>query len=180
MRPYDIMKGTKIHLRALEPQDVDLLYEWENDSDVWGYGNTTIPFSRHQLQEYILSVQDIYADKQVRFMICKNNNTKTEMGCIDMFNFDPKNMRAGVGILIGNKKNRNKGYASEALSLLINYAFHTLCIHQIYCTIPEGNEISIKLFLKQGFKKIATHKQWIRDNEGWKDELLFQLINPME
>ncbi|MFQ5335308.1 MAG: GNAT family N-acetyltransferase [Flavobacteriales bacterium] len=176
MRPYDILKGDKIFLRALEPQDVEVLYEWENNTENWSLGNTNIPFSKQQLKEYILSVQDIYSDKQVRFIICLNDNAE-EVGCIDLFDFDPKNMRAAVGILIGSKEHRGKGFASDALGILIEYAFHTLILHQLHCTIPDGNKTSEKLFLKHGFQHTATRKEWIRTADGWKDELFYQLIN---
>ena len=170
------MKSENISFRAPEPSDVDQLYKWENDTSIWHLSNTVAPFSRHTLEEFILNAhQDIYTAKQLRLMIVLNK-TSEPIGCIDLFDFDPVNMRAGIGILICND-HRNKGYASEALSLLISYAFRTLNLHQLFCNITAENENSLKLFEKQNFKIIGLKKEWIISLGIWIDEYMLQLIN---
>lgn len=170
------MTGKNLAFRAPEPADADLLYKWENDIEIWHLSNTVAPFSRHTLEEYILNAhQDIYSAKQLRLMIVIRK-TGEAVGCIDLFDFDPVNMHAGIGVLIcGNQ--RKKGYASEALSMLIDYAFGTLHLHQLYCNITAENEISLKLFEKFKFKKIGIKKEWIRTRNSWADEYMLQLIN---
>ena len=173
------MKSKNIFFRAPEPSDVDQLYKWENDTSIWHLSNTVAPFSRHTLEEYILNAQqDIYTAKQLRLMIVLNK-TVEPIGCIDLFDFDPVNMYAGVGILISDD-HRNKGFASEALSMLIDYAFNTLHLHQLYCNITSENEISLNLFQKQNFKIIGLKKEWIRYKGKWIDEYMLQLINPLK
>ena len=168
--------GTKIKLRAIEPSDIDLLHKWENDRSIWSVSNTITSFSRKEIEEYITSIRDIYADKQLRLMICLASNDKS-IGCIDLFDFDNNNLRAGVGILIAEPSQRQKGYASEALELLIKYCFTILNLHQLYCNIPADNEASLKLFKKHGFQEIGVKKDWIRTGNKWVDEYLFQLVN---
>jgi diamine N-acetyltransferase len=173
------MTGKNILLRAVEPSDVDLLYKWENDTSIWCLSNTITPLSKFTLEKYIVNAHlDIYATKQLRLMIDLINhseNNKT-IGCIDLFDFDPNNKRAGIGILI-NKKQRNKGYASEALELIIKYSFNTLKLHQLYCNISIDNDLSLKLFKKYDFQIIGVKKQWMQINNKWKDEYMLQLIN---
>jgi diamine N-acetyltransferase len=169
------LKGQNITLRALEPSDIDVLYAWENDTENWHVSNTQTPFSRFVLEQYITSShEDIYTAKQLRLIICDKENTP--VGSIDLFDFDPNNFRAGVGILVADKEDRRKGYASEALGLLIAYCFETLHLHQIYCNITTDNESSILLFQKHGFQITGIKKQWIRTGDEFKDELLLQLI----
>jgi len=168
--------GTKIKLRAIENSDIDLLHKWENDRSIWSVSNTITPFSRKEIEEYITSIRDIYADKQLRLMICLASNNKS-IGCIDLFDFDKNNLRAGVGILIAEPSQRQKGYASEALELLIKYCFTILNLHQLYCNIPADNEASLKLFIKHGFQETGVKKDWIRTGNKWVDEYLFQLVN---
>lgn len=168
--------GTKIKLRTIKPSDIDLLHKWENDRSIWSVSNTITPFSRKEIEEYITSIRDIYADKQLRLMICLASNDKS-IGCIDLFDFDNNNLRAGVGILIAEPSQRQKGYASEALELLIKYCFTILNLHQLYCNIPADNEASLKLFKKHGFQEIGVKKDWIRTGNKWVDEYLFQLVN---
>ncbi|HEX8515781.1 MAG TPA: GNAT family protein [Bacteroidia bacterium] len=169
------LKGKHILLRALEPEDIDLLYAWENDTKNWNVSNTQTPFSRFLLEQYITTSHvDIYSAKQLRLMICKLEGTA--VGSIDLFDFDPNHLRAGIGILIAEKTDRRKGYASEALDLLVRYSFELLNLHQLYCNITTDNESSILLFQKHGFQITGIKKQWIRNGNEYKDELLLQLI----
>ena len=174
--------SSTIKLRALEPEDLELMYAWENNPDVWKVSNTLSPFSRFILKQYLENAhQDIYEAKQLRLMIDLRGDTNglilETVGSVDLFDFDPFHMRAGVGILINKLEYRNKGYAKEALRLLIEYCFEHLHIHQLYCNILSENESSIKLFKQAGFAQCGMKKQWIKTKNGWADELMLQLIN---
>ena len=169
------MKDDLINLRALEPEDIDLLYEWENSEDNWMVSQTLSPFSKHTLAIYIRdSDRDIYEAKQLRMMI--TNLAGKTVGAIDLFDFDPLNLRVGIGILIHSLEDRSKGYARSALNLVVRYCFEKLGLHQIYANILTDNEISLKLFSKAGFQLIGTKKDWVRDGGIWKDEYLVQLL----
>lgn len=171
------LKGKNIYLRALEPNDLEFVYAVENDESIWNVSNTQTPYSRFLIRQYLENAhQDIYEAKQLRLAICKDQDFPA-IGLIDLFDFDPKNNRAGIGILILNQDNRNSGVGSEALELLLNYAFTHLNLHQLYANIDTENEISISLFTKFGFQKIGIKKQWNLVNGTYKDEALFQLIN---
>lgn len=173
-----MLKGKNIELRALEPTDVDLLYQWENDEEIWCLSNTLVPFSRFTLEQFVISAsQDIFTTKQLRLMIDLNSPDKTKtIGSIDLFDFDPANRRAGIGIFL-LKSERNKGVASEALAMLLDYCFNILHLHQVYCNILPQNEASIKLFKKFKFVLVGTKKDWIKVKGNWMDEHLYQLIN---
>ena len=168
------LQGKNLTLRAMEPNDIDIMYKWENDPDIWKYSNTVSPFSRFHLEQYVINSHcDIYTDKQLRLMI--TDQEKNTVGCVDLFEFDPKNRRAGIGILIAGE-HRKKGYASETLEIIIHYARSILNLKQLYCNISENNKISINLFKKKGFVKTGTKNDWrLIDNE-WENEHFFQLI----
>ena len=171
------LTGQNIYLRALEPEDLEFVYQIENDESIWEVSNTQTPYSRFLIRQYLENAhQDIYEAKQLRLAICLNENNLT-IGLIDLFDFDPKNNRAGIGILIQNTSDRSKGLGSEALDLLICYAFQQLQLHQLYANIGEDNQASLHLFTKFGFEKIGIKKQWNKISNVYKDELLFQLIN---
>jgi diamine N-acetyltransferase len=177
------LTGNQIRLRAIEPADIDVLYAWENDTDHWKVSNTQTPFSRHVLTQYIETAhQDIYSVKQLRLIIVEHHDASgllkepKAIGCIDLFDFDPNHLRAGVGILIADDNDRRKGHASEALTLLINYCFELLNLNQLYCNIGINNESSILLFKKHGFEITGVKKNWIREGNSFKDELLLQLL----
>lgn len=172
----NLLIGKKVKLRALEPEDEDILYIWENDSAVWHVSGTSSPFSRKVIREYVENSHfDIYTTKQLRLMI--DTLEGVPVGCIDLFDFDPQNLRAGIGILISNSQDRGQGYASEALKLVINYTFTALHIHQLHCVITETNEPSIKLFESNDFTECGIIKDWVKLNNKWVDVKFYQLVN---
>ena len=170
------LKGEHIYLRALEPEDLEFIHNIENDESVWEISNTITPYSKFLIKQYLKQAhKDIFEVKQLRLVISSYDDVA--LGMIDLFDFDFKNKRAGIGILVKETKDRTKGIGSEALKLLINYSFMHLGLHQLYCNISEENDISIKLFTNQGFKKIGLKKDWILVNGSYKNEYIFQLIN---
>lgn len=171
------LKGELVYLRALEPEDLEFLYQVENNENVWHLSHTQTPYSLFVLKQYIKNAKaDIYEAGQLRLTICTNQNLKP-VGFIDLFDFDPKNKRAGVGILVYDKKDRNRGYGKEALMLLIKYAFLHLNLHQLYASIETDNISSISLFTNYGFECTGVRKEWNFQYGKWKDEGFYQLLN---
>ena len=167
--------GKHIYLRAIEPNDLEFLYDLENDTAIWEISGTTSPYSKHVLKLYLDNAhRDIYDVKQLRLCICQADDKV--VGLIDLFDFDPKNHRAGVGIIVLNSADRNKGIGTEAISLLCDYSFSTLQLKQLYANILEDNLSSIHLFEKIGFELVGSKKDWIYSNDVYKNELLYQKI----
>lgn len=168
------LHGKNSNLRALEPEDLDFLFSTENNESFWEISGTQTPYSKYILQKYIENAhQDIYEAKQYRFVICNTQNTP--VGMIDLFDFNPQHKRVGVGILI-LPEYQGEGFGSEALEMIIDYAFTYLNAHQIFANITADNKSSINLFEKFNFKKIGIKKDWIFADTHYKDEILYQLI----
>lgn len=170
------LTGESVYLRALEPEDLDFLFEVENNEEFWEVSATSVPFSRYILKQYLEnSHRDIYEVKQLRLVICTAAGDTA--GFIDIFDFDPKNRRAALGIIIIHAKNRNKGYGREALELVCKYCFTHLGLHQVYASVGEDNKTSKILFEKAGFQLTGRKKDWNFVNGEYKAELTYQLIN---
>lgn len=170
------LKGNNLILRALEPEDLDFVLEVENTEDFWEVSATRVPYSRYLIKKYIQnSHRDIFEVKQLRLMICDLEGTS--LGMIDIFDLDPKDRKAALGILIAKEEYRRKGYASEVLSLVSNYCFAHLGLHQVYANVTTDNEPSMRLFEKNGFQRAGVKKDWVLVNGKFKDEVLYQLIN---
>lgn len=170
------LTGEKLYLRALEPEDLDFIYQIENDETIWEISATQTPYSRFLIKQYLENAhQDIYEAKQLRLVMVSNK--KENIGLIDLFNFDPKNQRVGVGLLIAKSEFRHKGYGKEALKLVCKYAFTHLQVHQLFANIGEDNEASIHLFESLGFQRIGVKKDWNYVNGEFKNELLYQKLN---
>ena len=170
-----LLSGEKVSLRALEPSDLDLIYSWENNPDIWEISHTLAPFSKFVLTQYLKTQHlDIYSSKQLRLVIM--DETNSAIGLIDLFDFDPKHRRAGVGILV-DASARGKGCAHEALELIEAYCFNHLDFRQIYANIGFENTVSLKLFESLGYQKVGVKKDWIKTSDGFIDEILYQKIN---
>ncbi len=171
-----LLKNDILKLRALEPTDLELLYEWENNPSIWEVSNTLTPYSKYILHQYIEnSHRDIIESKQLRLIIdLSSKGYDQSIGTIDLFDIDLYNKRAGIGILIANEENRNKGYAGEALNLIEEYSFSHLNLQQIHCKINEDNLPSLKLFQRMGYEITGKLKQWKFTPNGWKDVYILQ------
>lgn len=164
----------KILIRACEPGDLDLMYQWENNSAWWLVSETTKPFSKYTLEEFIKQDHsDIFTTKQQRFVIELKRPSKA-IGLVDLFAYDPLNRRAGVGILIGDEAERSKHYATQALMLLHNYAFEALHINHLFCYIQQSNKASLKLFENSGYRCAGILKQWILNDGEFEDVGIYQ------
>ena len=169
------LSGEKIILRALEPEDLNFLYQIENNESFWEVSHTQVPFSKYILKRYLENAHlDIYESKQLRLLI-EEKSTRKQIGMIDLFDYNPQHKRAGIGILIHPDFEKN-GFASEALSIIINYSFSHLQMHQLYANITSDNIKSLALFNKYNFIKTGVKKDWILSEGKFKDEVLFQLI----
>ena len=166
-----------VKLRAFEPEDLELLYKWENNVSYWTLSNTISPFSKYTLKRYVEnSHKSIYELGQLRLMIDYIPDN-ISVGSIDIYDFDPYHLRAGIGILIADEQYRRKGLASMALTCIINYCFKTLQLHQLYCHILSDNKESMHLFGKLGFEQVGIKKEWVKTPSRYIDQHVFQLIN---
>lgn len=168
-----MIENDKIKLRALEPEDLECLYVWENNPLLWAVGNSRQPYSKYNLKQYILkSDLDIYENKQLRLMIIDKSVNKA-VGTVDLFDFDIHNSRIALGLFI-DEHSQGKGLATEALHLTENYVFNFLKINQLYCHIAETNIASRNMFEKEGYENRAILKNWIKTIDGFENIIVFQ------
>ncbi|MBR5531692.1 MAG: GNAT family N-acetyltransferase [Bacteroidales bacterium] len=170
------LKNKNIYLRAIEPEDLEFLYKWENCVDIWQESNTLAPFSKFTIKTYIERSlnENVFETGQVRFMICLTNDNSV-IGTADIFDIDSFNSKAAIGLLIDNNY-RGKGYAKEALDLLCNYTKDTLLLNQLYVHIATDNLSCLSLFEKSDFNNNGTLKCWIKTKDGYKDVFVFQKV----
>jgi diamine N-acetyltransferase len=164
-----------MHLRALEPDDLDFLYALENDPAIWGVSDTLAPVSRHALREYLAHASaDFYVVRQLRLVVTTDIGAPA-VGIVDLFDYDPLHQRAGVGITILAQERRH-GYARQALALLQYHARQVLRLHQLYATVSADNPASMRLFRAAGFRRVGTRRAWLRTATGWQDAVEWQCL----
>lgn len=170
------LRAESVYLRALENADLDFLYALENDTSLWPVSDTRTPFSRDVLTEYLQHASaDIYAARQLRLIICQHDHLR--VGAIDLYDFDPAHLRAGVGLVI-SQAFRGRGYGTAALACIMKYGRDLLNLHQLFCSIAGSNTKSISLFHKAGFTPVGVRKDWLWTREGWQDVVELQSVFP--
>lgn len=169
------MTDGTICLRALEPNDIDTLYVWENDTRLWSVGVTIAPLSYKQLSDYVNNYDgDIFSAKQLRLMIVEIKSGQA-VGTLDFFDFDAINNHCGIGIMIAENY-RRRGYGFRALRLGEEYCCSRLSLKQLYCMVGEQNLASQMLFEKAGFQKAGRLKSWLLSGGRYDDAIFYQKI----
>lgn len=169
-----MFKGDHIYLRPIEREDATKVVIWENDVNNWRVTDTEAPYSHSLILDHIESSLNFRQSGVLRLLICLNE-TEEPIGIIDLYDVNFKHDRASVGILIGNYSEREKGYASEALEILKEYAVKVLAFHNLTASILVDNISSIRLFEKAGFQLIGVRKEWFKEKNNRVDERIYQL-----
>ncbi len=167
-----------IFLRALEPSDVDCMYLWENDPEVWPFGGIHAPVSRHQLWEYANNYDaNPFTAGQLRLIIeiyDPGSKSRVACGVLDLYDIDAVNSRTQVGIMVAPAW-RGRGIAATALRLAEDYCRDRLGLSVIAAEVACDNLPSMNLFgKKRGFELIACRPSWFRRGDGFVEAALFQ------
>lgn len=166
-----------LRLRPVEPADLARLYLWENDTAQWRDSATVGPYSQKLLADYIDSYQaNIYVDGQLRLMV-EESATKQCVGIADLYDFDARNRRAGVGIYIAADY-RCKGYAKVALELLATYAHRHIGMHQLWAVVGLDNSAARRVFEAAGYDVCGRLRSWISNGTSYADALFLQQLFP--
>ena len=163
-----------IKLRALEPEDIDVLFSVENDAELWKYSNRNEPYSKYTLKRYIeIQNQDISESKQKKFVL--SNNDKIIFGFIDLFDFESFHRRAGIGLVILSSY-RNQGFGSKGLQLIENHSKLYYNMHLLYANVAYENKESNCLFKKMKYNLVGVKHKWNYYDNSFHDECLYQKI----
>lgn len=175
-----MLHDDRIKLRAIEPEDLEIIFQIENNPELWQVSCSTVPYSRYAIKQYIANTSnDIYADRELRLMV-EDIEVGHVVGCVDLSNFDPLHGRAEIGMVVLNDE-RGRGIGSRALKLLCQYAFRFLHLHQLYAYVPADNQASLKMFTNVGFERHLLLVDWlcVKDESGlvYKDAFMIQCLS---
>ncbi len=160
----------ELKLRALEPEDADMMYEAENDEDAWKYSDYLAPLSRELLHHYALTYDaEPFRSGQLRLIIAID---ETPIGILDLMDISARHLRAEIGIYL-LPEFRGKGLGTEALLIAKDYCRNRLCLHQLGATIADSNPTAKLSFSHAGFTVTGRRPAWLRTPDGYEDvELL--------
>ncbi|MCQ2334443.1 MAG: GNAT family N-acetyltransferase [Paludibacteraceae bacterium] len=162
-----------LQLRAIDMRDLPFLYQWENDAAAWADGATHNPISQDQLRAYIReSAGDIFKDGQLRLMAEGDGET---IGCIDLFDFEPRSRRAALGMYISPQA-RGKGWGKQMVEAVEHYAFSFLGLHQLYAIIAEDNPACLNIYREANYLQTGVLLDWKWTEQGFVNALLLQKV----
>jgi len=144
------LTGTLTCLRRVNLSDASLILEWENKEEFWHLSAQPGPFSKSEIEEFILQCLRFDRNGQERWIILSLDENRP-IGALDLFGSDNGPHTAGIGILIAKSGDRRKGYATDALTVALRYICDVLQFSEAECLIYPDNYSSVSLFKNLGF-----------------------------
>ena len=169
--------GNRIMLREYRKDDIDPIRGWVNDpeiadnlSDIFLY-----PSTLNQTESFLNFVLEGKSNNEAHFIIAETR-TESYIGQIDLMGIDWKNRCAELGIVIGRKDSLSKGIGSEAIRLLLEFAFERMNLNRIELRVHDYNERAYNCYLKCGFKEEGRLKQRHYYKGSYSDLILMAIL----
>ncbi|WP_017186256.1 GNAT family N-acetyltransferase [Alkalibacillus haloalkaliphilus] len=169
-----MFSSNRIYLRKVELGDTELYQSWLNDVDVMYSTNPSLDvYSYEDTRRFVENVL-VNSNTSKSYIIVERNGET--IGITSLINMDYKNRNAECIIDLGNKQYWGKGYAKEALTILLNYAFMELNLHRVSLRVFDFNEAAIHLYQKLGFKEEGRSRESLYRNGEWHDMIHMGLL----
>ena len=170
-RPFLI--GERLYLRSLEESDIDRCLVWINDPNITATIALRFPFNRAREQEWFASLYK--TDREVPLAIVLKDGDR-HIGNCGLHQIDYPNRHAQFGIMIGEKEEWDRGYASEASRLIIDYGFKQLGLHRISLQVYAHNARAQRVYEKLGFVREGVQREsYFRDGR-YHDTLMMGIL----
>lgn len=164
----------RIYLRALEPEDYQISVNWRNDAEVISKLGCTKYFVSHETEKQWVQ-NTINQNKDVKLAICTTADNKY-IGNVYLTDINYISRKATSHILIGDHDYWNGGYGTEAMRLLLDYAFNHKNLHRIEAVVLEDNIGSCKMHEKLGYKKEGVFRQSVYKDGVYKNQIMYALL----
>lgn len=173
--PFPELQSERLVLRQLRENDIDEVYELRLDRATARYIPKSLTQTREHALEHIQAVnREIAANKSINWAITIKN-TGELIGLIGLVRIKPSNHRAEIGYIL-HESHRGQGLMSEALKLILEYAFSTLDFNSVIAVIDPNNLASAKILERHGFKKEAHLRENIRYKDVYRDTVIYGLL----
>ena len=167
------LMGENIYLSPANTEDYEIFTEWINDFETTDYiarSHVITTFSSEK--EYLES-----AKNQECFLVIVDLKEDKLIGSISLNDIDHLSRTATLGIFIGDKDYRSRGYGTEAIKLLLDYGFNYLNLNNINLSVFEFNERAIRCYEKCGFKVYGKRTKSKFINGKYYDEIFMEILS---
>jgi RimJ/RimL family protein N-acetyltransferase len=163
-----LFESPRLRLRKMTKEDTELYNKWRNDLDVMYNTNPSLDvYTLESTEDFVEQV--ILGSSTAKSYIITETETETPIGIVSLIHIDYKNRNAECIIDIGEKNYWGKGYGSEGMKLILDYAFYELNLHRVSLRVFSFNERAIRLYTKMGFRKEGQSRESFFRNGKWHD-----------
>ena len=174
MKYYKKIEGEKVYLSPVNIDDATKYVKWLNDFNITKY--LTLYNSLISMQGEKEFLEKMSKEEFVLAIVRKSDDEL--IGNIGLHSIDYKNGKATLGIFICDEENLSHGYGSEAIKLIVNYAFNILRLHNINLTVFDDNIRAQKAYIKSGFKECGRRHEVLYRDGKYHDEIEMEILNP--
>ena len=157
MKFFKKLVGDNIYLspRSVDEEVIEKFTEWLNDFETTDYtGRSSSVITLDGERKYFEDIKD----DSYSFFIVRLEDNKL-IGTVSLEQINHIHRRATLGIFIGDKSGRNKGYGTEAIRLILEYGFKYLNLNNINLDVMEFNERAMACYKKCGFKEYGRRRK---------------------
>ncbi|MBA2253571.1 MAG: GNAT family N-acetyltransferase [Chloroflexi bacterium] len=152
---HPMIRGERVWLRPSEPTDIDLFLGWLNDAETAAFLALRSPIGRAAEERWVERMLESHGKDTFHFVMCRLSDDRP-IGSIALHEVDHVNGNAGVGVAIGEKPLWGKGYGTDAMNALLDFAFGELRLERVWLDVYAGNERGQRSYLKSGFTLEGT------------------------
>ena len=168
-----MLPGKLVNLRLYEMSDLDEVMEWINNQEVRQYLSIIYPISRTQEVDFLQKLCNPTPDNIVLAIETKD---KLYLGGVGLHKIDMVNRHSELGIAIGKKEYWGKGYGTDSMMTILDYAFNQLNLHKVYLRVYSNNPRAIRCYEKCGFRKEGVQREHRYRNNKYYDDVLMGIL----
>jgi RimJ/RimL family protein N-acetyltransferase len=173
----DHLRGERLRLTAMTEADVPTLARWYADGEFLRLldSEPAHPRNEAQMAEYVRNHQ---TKPDCFYFAIRRNDDDTLVGFVEIDGVLWSQRVTYFSIAIGDPAERNRGYGSEALELMLGFAFHKLNLHRVALTVFSYNTQAIRAYEKAGFTLEGRHREFLERDGVRYDMLQYGLLRP--
>lgn len=168
-----MLENENLKLREIETYDLESIVRWRNDRDVYENLFSYLPLCLEKQKRWY---ENYLSDMRTQLFLIELNNEKKTIGTIGFTDIDYKNQNADVTIIIGEKDYRGKGYARQAVDMLLKYGFYELNLKKVYFKVLAYNTKAVKLYEKMGAKQEGILRKHHFSLGNFQDVIILSLF----
>lgn len=171
-----IIYGGRIRLRAVERSDVEKFHEWINDPEVTENLALYLPMSMRDEEGWFDGIASRPPQERPLAIECREGEGWKLIGNSGFFDIDHTAHSGEIGIMIGDKAFWNKGYGTEAMTLLLRHGFETLNLNRIFLQVYARNPRAIKSYEKAGFSHEGRQREAVFKRGRYDDVMMMSIL----